>query len=273
MNRLFPGVDGCALVGMVHLLPLPGSPGWGGDMEPVLERARSDARALAQNGCHALLIENMGDVPYLRGGVPPETVAAMARAAAELPAFGLPFGVQVLAGANREALGVAVASGASFVRVEGFVYAHVADEGWIDGCAGPLARVRAALGAQRVSVWADIQKKHAAHAVTADLDLEEQARGAAFCGAEAVVVTGPRTGAPTDSEHLCRAARAGIPVVVGSGVTPDGAAALAGLADALVVGSALKREGHWRQPVEPARVRRLREAVEAGASPRTGSSP
>ncbi len=255
----------CALVGMVHLLPLPGSPGWGGEMAAVIAAARRDAERLLRGGCDALLVENMGDVPYLRGRVEPETVAAMALATAEVARLGAPVGVQVLAAANREALGVALAAGASFIRVEGFAWAHVADEGWIDASAGPLTRARAALGA-KVAIWADVQKKHAAHAVTADLPLADLARGTAFCGADALVITGRETGRPTAEADLRAARAAGLPLVVGSGVDPSRAAAQARLAEALVVGSFFKEGGDWRRPVDVDRVRAVRRAMDAGGS-------
>ena len=258
-HRLF-GLSRCALVGMVHLRALPGSPGWGGALDEVLRAARADAEALLAGGCDALLVENMGDVPFLRGRVDPETVAAAAVATREVAALGAPTGVQLLAGANREALAVALAAGASFVRVEAFAYAHVADEGWLEACAGELLRARRALAAP-VQVWADVQKKHAAHAVTADLSLAELARGHAFCGADALVVTGAATGEPTSHLDVEAARAAGLPVAVGSGVTPQDAAALAAVADALIVGTWLKEEGDWRRPVDRERVRALRAAL------------
>jgi len=253
--------DRCALVGMVHLLPLPGSPRWAGDMQAILDAARRDAEALLVGGCDLLLVENMGDVPYLRGAVPPETVAAMTRATAAVVALGAPTGLQVLAAANREALGVAAATGARFIRVEGFAYAHVADEGWIEASAGTLLRARSALGCA-VEVWADIQKKHSAHAVTADLSLAEWAHGAAFCGADAVVVTGTATGRPTARADVEAAASAGHPVVVGSGVNPENLAAVADTAAGVIVGSWLKVDGFWSNPVDVERVRRLRAALD-----------
>lgn len=258
-TRLF-GLARCALVGMIHLRPLPGSPGWGGSLDEVLRAARGDAEALLQGGCDALLVENMGDLPFLRGRVEPETVAAAAICAREVAGLGAPTGVQLLAGANREALGVALAAGASFVRVEAFAYAHVADEGWLEACAGELLRARRGLAAP-VQVWADVQKKHAAHAVTADLSLSELARGHAFCGADALVVTGRETGAPTAPADVEAARVAGLPVIVGSGVGPADAGALAARADGLIVGTWLKEQGDWRRPVDPARVRALREAM------------
>lgn len=251
------------LVGMVHLGPLPGSPRYAHDMPGLLAAAEADARALIEGGCDALLVENMNDLPYLRGKVAPETVAAMALAVARVVALGHPTGLQILAAANREALGVAVAAGAAFIRVEAFAYAHVADEGWLDACAGELVRARAHLRAEGVAIWADVQKKHAAHAVTADLDLAELAQGTAFCGADALIVTGAATGRPTDPEAVRAAATAGLPVVVGSGVTVENARDFRGLADALIVGTSIKHGGRWQNPVDVERVRALRRALDA----------
>ncbi len=260
VQELFEGIHRCALVGMVHLGPLPGSPRWGGTMSSLLDAALRDAETLMLSGCDALLVENMGDVPYLRGRVEPETVAAVALATERVAELGLPTGIQVLAGANREALGIAAVTGARFIRVEAYAYGHVADEGWLDACAGPLARARKALGAD-VAIWADIKKKHAAHAATGDLSLAAVAHGTAFCGADALVVTGATTGAATDPTDVQAARSAGLPVVVGSGVSDVDAGELAELADALVVGSWFKAGGDWRNPVDPARVRTLAKAI------------
>jgi len=252
--------DGPGFIGMVHLLPLPGSPRWGGSMERVLDQALSDAHTLVEGGCDALLVENMGDSPWLKGAVDPWTVAAMTQAVERVVALGLPTGLQVLAAANRQALGIAAVTGARFIRVEGFAYAHVADEGWIDACAGPLLRDRSQLGAP-VAIWADVQKKHSAHAITADLTLAELAHGTAFAGADVLIATGSTTGAPTNPAHLEAMKTAEIPVAIGSGVTPDRIPALAA-ADALIVGSWLKQEGDWRNPVQLSRVRELRAAID-----------
>lgn len=229
-------------------------------MRRVLDGAMRDAEALLEGGCDVLLVENMGDLPYLRGVVTPETVAAQAIATANVVALGVPTGVQILAAANREALGVAMAAGAQFIRAEAFAFAHVADEGWLDASAGMLLRARRGLGAD-VAVWADVQKKHAAHAVTGDLSLEELARGAAFCGADALILTGKETGHETDLTHVERAKTAQLPVIVGSGVTTENATALAAVADALIVGSFLKEDGDWRRPVDVARVKAVKQAM------------
>lgn len=229
-------------------------------MQEVIDHAMRDAETLLDGGCHALLVENMGDLPWLRGSVPPWTVAAMTRVVDRVVGLGAPTGLQVLAAANREALGIAAATGASFIRVEAFAWAHVADEGWIDACAGPLLRDRANLGTD-VAIWADVQKKHSAHAVTADLSLADLAHGTAFAGADVLIATGASTGRPTSPADLQAFQEAGVPVAIGSGVTPEQVRGLRG-ADALIVGSWLKEEGDWRRPVDLERVRAVARAVE-----------
>jgi membrane complex biogenesis BtpA family protein len=255
------------LIGMVHLLPLPGSPGYsrGGvpEVRRMVDAAARDAEALLAGGCDAILVENMHDLPYLRGAVYAETVAAMTLGVAAVARFGVPFGVQVLAAANREALGVAIATGASFIRAEAFAYAHVADEGWLDASAAEVLRARSNLLAvpSDIRVFADIKKKHAAHAVTADLSLLDVAKGSAFAGADAVIVTGSATGAPADLDDVRAARGAGLPVLVGSGLDEHNIRAFADAAEGLIVGSSLKVDGDWRKPVDAARVERLARAL------------
>lgn len=258
-----------ALVGMIHVAALPGTPRASLPVRAIAERAAAEARVLADAGFDALILENMHDVPYLRREVGPEIVAAMTAAGeAVRAAVDLPLGFQVLAGANRAAVAVAHAVGGRFVRVEGFVFASVADEGVLDEAdAGPLLRYRRAIGAEAVRVVADVKKKHSAHAITADVDLPETARAAEFFGADGVVVTGTATGAPTDADDVA-AVRAAIraPVAVGSGVTPETAAMLLAHADALIVGSFFKEGGHWAAPPDAGRARELARAVEAARS-------
>jgi membrane complex biogenesis BtpA family protein len=255
-----------ALVGVLHLPPLPGSPRAGATMDAIVEDMVAEARTWTRAGAHGLIIENMHDRPYPRAVAAPETVAAMAVVGREVRReTPLPLGVQVLAGANREALAVALACGAAFVRVEGFVFAHVADEGIIQGCAAELMRARRAMGAEHVKVFADIKKKHSAHAITADVDIEETAHAAEFFLADGVVVTGARTGLAADADEVRRVARAcTVPVLVGSGITPANLASFEA-ADAFIVGSAAKRDGVWSGALEEARIERLVRALEAAS--------
>ncbi|HEY9678031.1 MAG TPA: BtpA/SgcQ family protein [Drouetiella sp.] len=249
----------CSVIGVVHLPPLPGSASYGGSMEAVLATALSDAVTYKDGGVDALILENMHDVPYLRGRVEPETTAAMAVIAHAIKyETVLPIGVQILAGANLEALGVAVAAGLDFLRVEGFVFAHVGDEGIHQSCAAELIRRRANLKSEHIKIFADIKKKHAAHAITADVSLVETARNAEFFRADGVVVTGPATAyAPEVDEVSSVKAAIAAPVLVGSGVTPENIAQLAKHSDALIVGSYAKFDGLWSNEVDPVRVEKL----------------
>lgn len=260
------------LVGMVHVRALPGAHRYGGDFAAVVERAVHEARVLAEAGFDALLLENMHDAPYLKRSEASETVAAMtAVACAVRAATTLPLGVQILAGANRAAVSVAAAAGACFVRAEGFVFGHLADEGLIESDAGELLRHRERIRAGGVAVYADIKKKHSSHAITADVDLAETARAAEFFGADGVIVTGVATGRPTSADDL-RAVRAAtrLPVLVGSGCTPDNLRDLWGVADAFIVGSWIKTDGVWSSEICPDRARAMVEA--AGGLRREGAA-
>jgi uncharacterized protein len=256
-----------ALVGMLHVGPLPGSPRHrpsAGAIDDEVARAVAEADIYRAAGFHGLMIENMFDRPYLRSHVGPEVVAALAVIGREVRrAVPLPLGVQVLAAANEEAIAVALACGATFVRVEGFVFAHVADEGLVEADAGPLLRYRAAVGAEHVRVFADIKKKHSAHAITADVDVVETAHAAEFALADGVIVTGTATGRAADpAEVNAVAAAVGIPVLVGSGITPDNVAAFAA-ADGVIVGSAVKQRGDWRLPLDATATKRIADAFHA----------
>jgi len=210
-----------ALIGVIHLPALPGTPASRFEVAAIGEVAAAEARLYRDSGFQGLMIENMHDRPYLKRSVGPEVVAAMTVAGLEVRrAVDLPLGLQILAGANRQAIAVAHACGAAFVRVEGFVFAHVADEGWIESDAGELLRYRRAIGAEAVRVFADVKKKHAAHAVTADLDEAETAKAAELFLADGVVVTGVSTGNPTDPAVVRSVSAAvNVPTFVGSGVT------------------------------------------------------
>jgi membrane complex biogenesis BtpA family protein len=244
-----------ALIGVIHVDALPGTPGSRRQVAEIAEAAALEARTYAAAGFHGLIIENTHDRPYLRGTVGPEVVAALAVIGVEVRrAASLPMGIQILAGANTAAMAVAYACGASFVRVEGFVFAHVADEGLIESSAAELLRYRRAIGADRVRVFADIKKKHSAHAITADIDLPETAKAAEFFLADGVIVSGAATGRPTDPDEVRAVSEAvEIPTLVGSGVTPENMAHFA-TADALIVGSSVKEGGLWSNRLDNDRV-------------------
>jgi uncharacterized protein len=253
----------CSIIGAVHVPALPGASGYNGSIDAIIESVLADAACYKENGIDALIVENMHDVPYLKGFVYPETTAAMAVVArAVKQEINLPLGIQLLAAANLEALGCAVASGADFIRVEGFVYAHVGDEGIHESCAAVLVRRRAELRAESVLIFADVKKKHSSHAITADVSLVDTAHDAEFFRADGVVVTGHSTGhAPASEEVKAVKSAVGCAVLVGSGVTERNIADFCAHADALVVGTSLKLDGRWQNAVDGERVKRLMHAV------------
>jgi membrane complex biogenesis BtpA family protein len=249
----------CAVIGVVHVPPLPGAADFGGEMEALIEQALRDARAYKAGGVQAIMVENMHDAPYLKGFVHPETTAAMAVVARAVRAeMKVPLGVQLLAGANLEALGVAVAAGAEFIRVEGFVFAHVADEGVHESCAAVLVRKRAELKANDIKIFADIKKKHSSHAITSDVSLAETAINAEFFRADGVIVTGSSTGYAPDPADV-RDVRDAVSceVLVGSGMVMQNVNMFLPHCDALIVGSSLKKDGRWQNPVDQKRVEEL----------------
>ncbi len=256
---------------MVHVGVLPGAPRaregrLGAPVDELVSRAVSEARLLAETGFDGVIVENMHDRPYVHGTQGPEVTATMTRVAAAVRAV-LPrtirIGVQVLSGGNREALAIALAAGLDFIRCENFVYAHVADEGLLGRAeAGPLLRYRRMIGAEHVRIYCDIQKKHASHALTADLSLPDLAEAAEFFLADGLIVTGAATGKPASIEDVAAVRRAtSLPVLVGSGVTAESARPLLQHADGLIVGSAIKRSGHWTGPLDRARCRSLVRAA------------
>jgi uncharacterized protein len=247
------------LIGMVHVAPLPGSPRWDGSMERVVAAAVADARTLIEGGMDALLIENHGDAPFTPGRVEAATVAALAVVAREVRAAlpGATLGINVLKNDARSALAVACAVGARFIRVNVHAGAVVADQGLVQSDAYGTLRDRRLLGAD-VQIFADVGGKHAMP--LAPVDLEQHARDLRNRGlADGLVVSGPATGAATPLADIKRV-RGAVPdvrILVGSGATPDTAAELLSIADGLIVGTSLKRNGDVTAPVDSERVRRL----------------
>jgi membrane complex biogenesis BtpA family protein len=236
-------------------------------MDTVLSRARADARALADGGMDAVLVENFGDSPFFPGPVPPETVAAMARSVAAVrEVVSVPVGVNVLRTDARAALAVAAATGATFIRINVHTGGMYTDQGWIPGRAAATVRQRERW-APGVAILADVQVKHAIP--PSGTVLEESARDAWHRGhADGLIVSGVATGSTTDLDQVRRVRRA-VPdavVLVGSGVTAETVRQTLDTAHGAIVGSALERGGEAGGEVDLARVQALASA--AGRTPR-----
>ncbi len=259
-----------AVIGMLHLGALPGTPRACFSIPEIVDQALRDAMELAEGGVHAILLENMHDRPYSRGAVGPEIVACMTRVATEIRrqlSPGMPLGIQILAAANREALAVAQAADLDFIRAEGFVFAHVADEGLIESQAADLLRFRRHIQAEGIRVYCDVKKKHSSHAITADVSLAETVHAAEFFLADGVIVTGAHTASPPALAEVqqARAATKKLPVLVGSGVDESNVASFLDSAHGVIVGSSVKKEGNWENSVDRAAVRRLVAAAAAAS--------
>ncbi len=258
---LFPSPK--PVVGVIHVGALPGTPGNTQSVAELVIAARREAKLYRESGVDGVAIENMHDVPYLRGEVGPEIVAAMTAIGSEVKGeVGVPVGIQILAGANIEAMAVAHAAGLDFIRAEGYAYAHVADEGLIQASAAKLLRYRRMIGAARVQVWADVKKKHSAHAITADVSLGATAHTVEFMGADCVIVTGTVTGEPPSTADVKEAkAHCRLPVILGSGISAENITDFYNQADGFIIGSTFKVDGQWSNPIDPSRVARFMTIV------------
>lgn len=240
-----------ALIGVVHLSPLPGSPQHLLPISEIVERAVSDANALRSAGFDAAIIENFGDAPFHADRVGAASAAAIAIAAeAVRRQVGISLGINVLRNDAHTALGVAVAVGAGFIRVNVHTGVAAADQGWIVGRADKTLRFRKLLGA-RVAILADV---HVKHGVSYSYpSIVRAARDTAYRGlADGLIVTGPATGESVDPTEL-RRVREAVPdrrVFVGSGVTPETVAGLLQLASGVIVGSGIKRDHNPANPID-----------------------
>jgi uncharacterized protein len=253
------------LVGMVHLLPLPGSPRFGGSMDRVIEAAVADARTLHAAGFPGILIENYGDAPFRGDRVDPETIAAMTLAVGAARAeTSLPVGVNVLRNDAVAALGIVAATGAGFIRVNVLTGVMYTDQGPLAGRAAELLRRRAVL-APEVEVWADVMVKHAVP--PPGLTADQAARDTVERGlADAVIVSGSGTGEEPDlaeSSAIASAVPKGTRVVIGSGAAPGNLGRLLEIADTVIVGSALKVDNDPRNAVDPGRASAFVESAVA----------
>lgn len=239
---------------MIHVKPLPGTPLYNGSVKDIIYAACKEAETYLKCAVDGIIVENMHDVPYVSAKkTSPETVSTMTRICTSVKRLvpeQVPCGLQILAAANKEAVAVALASDFQFIRAEGFVFGHVADEGYIDACAGELLRYRKSIGAQHVRVFTDIKKKHSSHAITRDVNLIETAKAAEFFLSDGIVVTGTATGEPTEPREVNQVkCSVNVPVLVGSGITRSNVHQYKGI-DGLIIGSHFKKKGRWQNELD-----------------------
>jgi uncharacterized protein len=240
-----------ALIGVIHLQPLPGSPAHLLDMDEIIARAVADGAAIKQAGFDAAIVENFGDTPFPHEAIPPASLAAMAVAADRVRReTGLKIGINALRNDPRSGLGIAVATGASFIRVNVHTGVYATDQGFIEGRADETLRYRKQLGA-RVAIFADVNVKHATP--ISQPDIGQAAKDTAYRGmADVLIVTGVATGEPASMDQL-RTVKQAVPdrrLFVGSGAMVETVAELLSVADGVIVGTGIKPGGDTSRPID-----------------------
>jgi membrane complex biogenesis BtpA family protein len=251
------------VIGVIHVDALPGTPDYNGDVREIIEHAKKEALIYKENNIDVIAIENMHDVPYLKRTVGPEITSIMSVIGYEVKNITkLQCGIQILAGANKEALAAANSAGLDFIRAEGFVFAHVADEGLIESDAGELLRYRKQIDAENILIFTDVKKKHSSHTVTSDVDIVETAKAATFFLSDGVIVTGSTTGKEPDANEVKNVKETvNIPVIIGSGITVNNIEKYFRYADAFIIGSHFKKDGSWKNEVDSKRVKTFMEKL------------
>ncbi|MEM9769965.1 MAG: BtpA/SgcQ family protein, partial [Cyanobacteria bacterium P01_D01_bin.71] len=253
------------IIGVVHLLPLPTSPNWGGDLQRVIDRAEQEATALASGKVHGIIVENFFDAPFPKERVDPAVVSAMSLIVQRLQQLiSIPIGINVLRNDAHSAMAIATCVNAHFIRVNVLTGVMATDQGLIEGCAYDLLRYRRELGSD-VQILADVLVKHARPLGSPNLTTAVQEtidRGLA----DGVILSGWATGSPPSLEdlELAKAAAGDVPVFIGSGASWENIGKLMQSADGVIVASSLKRKGDIHQPIDPIRVRQFVESLEAG---------
>jgi len=266
LNQIFKTLN--PVIGVVHLLPLPTSPRWGGDLKAVIDRAEQEATALASGGVHGIIVENFFDAPFPKNAVDPAVVSAMTLVVHQLKQMvTLPIGVNVLRNDARSALAIASCVNAQFIRVNVLTGVMATDQGLIEGQAHELLRYRRELGSD-VKILADVLVKHARPLSSPNLTTAVQEtiqRGLA----DGVILSGWATGSPPnlDDLELASTAAKGTPVFIGSGASWENIPQLIQAADGVIVSSSLKRRGQIEQPIDPNRVSQFVETMQRSLEP------
>lgn len=243
------------IIGMIHLRALPGSPNYSSSnmsMKKVIEIAVEEAKKLEEAGVDGLQIENIWDYPFLKGEeIGHETTAAMTAAAKKVEeTVSIPIGINCHLNGGKQALAVAKAVDAKWIRVFEWVNAYISRAGYIEGLSGKLSRYRSFLEAEDIKFLCDVNVKHGSHFLVSDRTIIEQANDAIEQGAETLIITGFETGKAPNAENLKKfSSNVDKPVLVGSGVKKENVKELLKYSDGAIVGSYFKKNGNWKNEV------------------------
>ncbi len=252
------------VIAMVHLMALPGTPANSLKPAEIIQMALNEAENYVKYGVDAIMIENMHDRPYLKTKATPECISLMSIIGYEIKKqFNIPVGIQILAAANIDAIAAALGAGLGFIRAEGFVFGHVADEGYIDGCAAELLRYRKNIDAEHIAIFTDIKKKHSSHAITSDVSIAETAKAAEFFLSDGIIITGSSTGQEALVSEVSEAKNAtSLPIIIGSGINIENISRYYAMADGFIVGSHFKVKNQWYNPVDGNKVKQFMHVLQ-----------
>jgi uncharacterized protein len=255
---------------MIAVRPLPGAPLYDGDDRIIVSQALSDLVGYVAAGADVIVLENSHDLPYIQAPLPTAAIKVMKQVAREIrKRFAGPIGIQMLEAANETALEIALEADLDFLRVEGYVFAHVGGAGIIEGCAGKLLRKRKTLGCGHIKIFGDVKKKHCSHALTGDLDITDEIKQAEFFLVDGVIVTGARTAEPPSVAELRKVKKnARVPVLIGSGLTAENIKAYFPWADGFIVGSTFREDGKFLGQLD---LKRLNEFMRVFQRLKTGN--
>jgi len=244
------------LAAMIAVRALPGAPLYRGDDEWVVKKALEDLDVYKRFDVDSIILENDFDVPYIRPPLPQKAIDLMLKIAKKVrKEFNKPVGIQMLKAANETSLAIAAKANLDYIRVEGYIFAHVGSTGIVEGCAGELLRLRKKLGVEHIKVFGDIKKKHSSHSLTIDLDIVDELKQAEFDQIDGVIVTGSMTGVEPDIKELARVKKAAsVPVLIGSGMTKENIKNYLPYADGFIVGSTFRKDGKFLEETAPKRV-------------------
>lgn len=260
----FFGTKKKAVISMAHIGALPGSPLYDSKrgISGLIDDVAADVEHLQAGGVDAIMFGNENDRPYLLKATPESIAAMTAVVSAIKPMLKVPFGVNYLWD-PAASVSIGVATGASFVR-EIFTGVFASDMGvWAPDCATP-ARMRANLDRKDLKLLFNINAEFAYSLDRRPIAL--RARSAVFSSlADAILVSGAITGEAADSSDLRSVAEAniGVPIFANTGVNIDNVTDVLSLADGVIIGTHFKVDGITWNKVDPARVKRFMDKVNA----------
>lgn len=253
------------IIGMLHLLPLPGSPNYSGRMDDVLDRAKSDLENLLEGGLTKVNIENYGDIPFPKTPSSPITISSFTKIVTKLEQeFDFDFGIQVMRNDALSGMSIAHVTGASFIRVNVLTGAMIAEEGIVEGDARPLMELRKKLNSD-VKVYADVLVKHAVPLGNQDLRLTAKATIERNM-ADGIIITGDITGEEASVDDLINLKdEIDKPILVGSGINKDNVNNYLKYCDGVIVGTSLKENNMTNNPVSKENVKEFIKVVKSNS--------